>query len=208
MIQQWIKALKDSAESLKNTRVMVACAMLLALGVALNATVAIYLNPTSRITFGLLAFAVCGYLFGPSPAMLIAGLADIVVFVLRPTGPYFPGYTLTAALSGLTYGLAFYQKDMKLPRIQLTEGVLSVLRQIIQHYKRDGRALARILVPQGVVSVLLNLVLNTVWAVLVQGRALAAILPIRLLANAIGYLIYVIVLILLLPVLKRHFKGA
>jgi ECF transporter S component (folate family) len=153
--------------------------MLLAVGVALNATVAIYLNPSSRITFGLLAVAVCGCLFGPSPAVMVAALADIVVFVMRPTGPYFPGYTLTAALTGLVYGLAFYQKDIKLPRILLA---------------------------QGVVSVVLNLVLNTMWSVLVQGRALAAILPIRLAANAVGYLIYVTILFLLLPFLKRRFQ--
>lgn len=181
MVQQWLKEIRESAGGFKNTRVMVTSAMLLALSVVLNATVAIYLSTTSRITFGLLAVAVCGYLFGPSPAMMIAALSDILVTILRPVGPYFPGYTLTAALSGLVYGLAFYRKEVKLPRI---------------------------LVAQAVVSVLLNLGLNTLWAVLVQGKALAAILPIRLLANSIGYLIYTVVLFPMLLFIKRQFRRA
>lgn len=180
-MQQWLKGIRESAGGFKNTRVMVTSAMLLALSVVLNATVAIYLSTSSRITFGLLAIAVCGYLFGPSPAMLIAALSDILVTLLRPVGPYFPGYTLTAALSGLVYGLAFYQKEVKLPRVLLA---------------------------QAVVSVLLNLGLNTLWAVLVQGRALAAILPIRLLANSIGYLVYIAALFPMLLFIKRQFHRA
>jgi riboflavin transporter len=180
MVQQWMRDLKESAKSLKNTRIMVTCAMLLAVEVALNATVAIYLSATSRITFGFLAVAACGYLFGPFPAMLIAALSDILVYVLHPTGFYFPGYTITAALGGLIYGLFFYQKEVKL---------------------------IRILLAQAFVSIFLNLVLNSVWSVITQGKALAVILPIRLTANAIGYPIYVALIFFLLLFLKRQFRS-
>ena len=181
MVQNWLKEIRESARDLKNTRVMVTCAMLLALEVALNATIAIYLSPSSRITFGFLAVAACAYLFGPTPAMLVATLSDVLVYLLHPTGFYFPGYTLTAALGGLVYGLFFYRKNV---------------------------GIVRILLAQAVISVFLNIALNSLWVVLTQGKALLAILPLRVTANAIGYPIYVALLFFLLLFLKRQFKRA
>ena len=181
MVQQWIKGIRVSAEGFKSTRVMVTSAMLLALSVVLNYAFPIYIATTSRVTFGFLAVVACGYLFGPSPAMLIAALSDILVFVLRPSGFYFPGYTLTAALGGLVYGLAFYQKEVKLPRI---------------------------LMAQALVSIVLNIALNTLFSAILQGKALAAILPLRLMVNAGAYPVYIALEFLLLHFLKRQFRRA
>ena len=181
MVQQWMSVLKESAENMKKTRVMVTCAMLLAVSVVLNYAFPIYIATSSRVTFGFLAIVACGYLFGPSPAMLTAVLSDIVVFVLRPTGFYFPGYTITAALGGLIYGLILYKHEVKLTSILLA---------------------------QALVTIILNIALNSLFSVILQGKALAAILPLRLMVNAGAYPVYVALEFLLLHFLKRQFRRA
>lgn len=182
MVKQWMKDLSRSMKEFKNTRVMVFCAMLLAIEVVLNATVSVYLFSYLRITFGYLAVAACGYLYGPSPAMLVAALSDVLVFMVHPTGAFFPGFTLNAALVGLVYGLAFYNRnDVKWPRI---------------------------LVAQGLIAVFLLIALNTFWLSLTLGKGYLALLPARALKNLIQYAIDVPMLYFLLRFLKRQFRKA
>ena len=45
-------------------------------------------------------------------------LADVLGAFLFPVGPFFPGFTLTAALTGLIYGLLLH-KSQSLPRVIL-----------------------------------------------------------------------------------------
>ncbi|MPN63092.1 Folate transporter FolT [bioreactor metagenome] len=68
---------------------------------------------------------------------------------LFPLGAYFPGYTLTAALTGLTYGLLLYRRP-----------------------KSWGRILTAVLI----VGLVLNLGLNTVWIQMTTGKAYMALL--------------------------------
>ena len=182
MIKQWVKDLSQSAKGLRNTRAMVTCAMLLAIEVVINATVYLPIGDFLRISFGYLAVAACGYLYGPSPAMLVAALSDILVFVIHPNGAFNPGFTLNAALGGLIYGLAFYNKgDVRWPRI---------------------------LIAQAVVAVFLHIGLNTLWLSLLLGKGYLALLPLRALKNAVQYLFDVPALFLLLAFLKRQFHRA
>ena len=44
-------------------------------------------------------------LFGPGVGGAVGALSDILGYAVRPTGPYFPGFTVTAALSGVIFGL-------------------------------------------------------------------------------------------------------
>lgn len=180
MIKKWLDDLAESAGNLKKTRVMVACAMLLAIEVVLNATISVYLFSYLRLSFGFLAVAAAAYLFGPTPAMLIAALSDIIVFLIRPAGPFFPGFTLNAALGGLVYGLALYRvKDVNWTRI---------------------------LTMQAVIAVFLHITLNTLWLSMTLGKGFIALLPVRALKNAIQYAIDVPLLYFLLRFVKRQFQ--
>ncbi len=179
---QWITDLSRSAKGLKNTRAMVACAMLLAVEVVLNAVVYLPIGDFLRISFGYLAVAACGYLYGPSPAMLVAALSDVIVFMIHPSGAFFPGFTLNAALGGLVYGLAFYgQSEVKWPRV---------------------------LAAQGIIAVGLHIALNTLWLSLLLGKGYLALLPLRALKNAVQYPIDAALLYFLLTVLRRQFRRA
>jgi ECF transporter S component (folate family) len=107
---------RESARSLKETRTLTIAGMLLALQVALRFIVSIDITEYIRISFSYLASAVTGALFGPFVSMLTDAISDVIKG-MASAGPFFPGYTLTAALSGMTYGLCLYKREIKLRHI-------------------------------------------------------------------------------------------
>ncbi len=46
----------------------------------------------------------------PAAGAVVGGLADLVGALLFPFGPYFPGFTVTAALMGAVYGWFLHGK--------------------------------------------------------------------------------------------------
>ena len=107
---------RESARSLKDTRTLTIAGMLLALQVALRFIASIDVTEYIRVSFSFLASAVTGALLGPFVSMLTDAMSDVLKG-MASTGPFFPGYTLTAALSGMTYGLCLYKRDIKLRHI-------------------------------------------------------------------------------------------
>jgi len=59
-----------------------------------------------RLSFGQIPIFLSGFLLGPLYGGLSGAIADVVGYVINPQGgPYFPGFTLNAAISGLIPGL-------------------------------------------------------------------------------------------------------
>lgn len=168
----------DSAAELKNVRVLARCALLLAIQVVLGLIAAIPIGPSIRISFGYLAVASVGALFGPVPAMINGALADVLGSLIKPIGPYFPGFTLSAMLGGLVYGLCFYQYRICLKNVLLAKLIIDIA---------------------------INLLLNTLWLDLLYGKAFMAILPARALKNLLQYPVDVALLYPLLIWLRRRF---
>ncbi len=54
-----------------------------------------------------------GIYLGPKYASLICALGDLIGALLFPFGPYFPGFTISAGLMGLIYGIFLYKKPEK-----------------------------------------------------------------------------------------------
>ena len=69
-----------------------------------------------KIGFDFLPVAVAAVLYGPAGAAVVGALGDFVGAILFPIGPYFPGYTFSAALSGAVLG-AFLHQHQPLPRV-------------------------------------------------------------------------------------------
>ena len=85
-------------------------ALLVALNVVFSRVLAIN-TPLLKIGLGFAAVAVSAMLYGPLWAMLTAALGDLIGALLFPTGAYFPGFTATAALTGLIFGLFLYCRE-------------------------------------------------------------------------------------------------
>ena len=149
---------KKSIEELKNVPVLAICGVMAALAVALKFTATIDLGQYIRIGFSNLPGILVSALFGPSVGGIFFGVMDVVKFFIKPDGVYFPGFTISAALSGVIYGLVLYQKPVTLPRTLLSVG------------------LNKLIVTVGV---------NTLWLNIMYQPAFMAILPARILAAAV-----------------------
>ncbi|MCQ2479719.1 MAG: folate family ECF transporter S component [Clostridia bacterium] len=65
---------------------------------------------TLKLSFSFIIIAFSAYFFGPVAAALVGGLGDIASALIFPVGPYFPGFTLTAVLTGICFGVFLYEK--------------------------------------------------------------------------------------------------
>ena len=91
-------------------RQLTVSALLIALDVVFSRVLAIN-TPLMKIGLGFAAVAVAAMLYGPAWAALTAALGDLIGALLFPTGAYFPGFTATAALTGLIFGLFLYRRE-------------------------------------------------------------------------------------------------
>ncbi len=84
-----------------------------------------------------LAFApvvVAAILLGPIKAGIVGAIADFLGAILFPIGTYFPGFTFTAFLTGMVFGLFLYKKQ-SLPNILAAVGInLLVLSLFLQTF--------------------------------------------------------------------------
>lgn len=143
-----------------DTRRLVLLGLMVGMNVVLG-RFSIQLVPEVRLSIlGFLPIALAAHLMGPLFGALTGAAGDIVNYMLftHVYGAYFPGYTLTAALSGLWYGLMLYRRKVTWPRAILT--ILPVI-------------------------VLGEMGLNSVWVYMMYSKTFWANLPMRLVTNAI-----------------------
>lgn len=153
----------DSLHELRDARALAVTAMLLAIAVVLG-FYTLQVTDYIKIGFAFLADEMTGLLFGPVVGGLMGGAADLVKYLVRPTGPFFPGFTISGAASGVIYGMVLYQKPLTVKRIALANGL---------------------------VMILVNICMNTYWLKVLYGSAFLAILPARAVKQLVMYPIYV-----------------
>lgn len=100
----------DSAKEFTKLKSLVTAAFLVAVHTVLALFVSIQVTDSLRISVSFAANLVIGALFGPVMGFVCGGLGDIIQFIIKPTGAFNPGLTLSAALAGMIYGLFFYHK--------------------------------------------------------------------------------------------------
>lgn len=79
-----------------------------------------------RFGFSFIPNKLIAFLFGPVIGGLTEGLADILKFLLKPQGFYFPGYTFNAILSGIISGIFLYKRPVSFPRILVSNIVIAL----------------------------------------------------------------------------------
>lgn len=115
-------------------------------------------TPIIRIGFGFIPVAFSAILFGPVIGGLTAAIADVLGMIIFPKGAYFPGFTLSAFLGGAIYGLFLYRKQVT---------VLNVTISVL------------------LITLFVDLGLNTLWLSMITGKAAAALLIPRIYKSAI-----------------------
>ena len=160
-------------------RMIVLLAMLTAMEVVLNRFLSIN-TPYLKIGFSFVPVVVAAILYGPLGGACVGALGDLIGAILFPNGPFFPGFTVTALLTGLVYGLFLYKKQTPL----------------------------RIVLAVAVNQLLLSLLLNTLWLTILWSGTEKAAPYFTILATRIGQCALLIpvqylVIQILAPVLRR-----
>lgn len=134
---------------------------------------------SKQYNLGFLPVAVSAYFLGIPAAVTVAALGDLIGALLFPTGPYFPGFTITAALCGLVYGLFLKHSSLQL--------IWRVLLAVF-------------------CSLLLNWVLNSLWLSILyssNGRSYFGWLAIRGTTYLIEFPLQVILIMISLKALEK-----
>lgn len=64
-----------------------------------------------KIGLAFIPVFVAAWLYGPLAAALVGGVGDFLGAILFPIGPYFPGFTLSCALTGIVMGLLLHKRQ-------------------------------------------------------------------------------------------------
>ena len=108
----------DAFAEMKDTRMLVITALMIALRVALK-PLAIPLGPQLSIQTAMLATALGAMIYGPAVAIPAAIISDTVGFMIYPTGDYFLPFVLTEIASTMFYALFLYRAKVTPVRVML-----------------------------------------------------------------------------------------
>ena len=118
---------KGAAKRFSSVRMLAVCAMLLALRIAVGSVFIPLGDSSLRIYFTFFIIALGASVYGPLMAVVAGCAADLLSFAIAPSGPFFPGYTLSSMLGGLIYGLFLYRRDLSVVRVFLCKLTINVL---------------------------------------------------------------------------------
>ena len=126
---------RDAARELKDIKMLVVTALLIALRIALKPA-AIPLGPQLNIQTATLATALGAMIFGPVVAIPAAMISDTIGFMIWPTGDYFLPFMLTEIAGTMFYALFLYRAKVTPIRVMLARFCICffvnvVLQQII-----------------------------------------------------------------------------
>ncbi len=136
------------------TTQLVMLALLITMEIILTRLCSIFMPTTLRIGIGFLPIAIAGILYGPFWGGIAYAAGDLIGMLLFPAGPYFPGFTLTAFLTGAVFGLVLHNKEITWQRT---------------------------IVASSIIVIFLNLLLDTYWLYLLFDQAVIGMLPLRIL---------------------------
>ena len=121
---------RDAAAELKDIKMLVITALMIALRVALK-PLAIPLGPQMSIQTAMLATALGAMIFGPVVAIPAAMISDTIGFMIFPTGDYFLPFMLTEIASTMIYALCLYRAKTTPMRVMLSRFFICFLVNVV-----------------------------------------------------------------------------
>ena len=117
---------KDAAGELKDTRVLVFAALMIALRVAMK-LVAIPLAPGLKINTAFIVNALGAMVFGPVVAAICAVATDILGSLQNPEGVYFVPFVLTEVAGSVIFALFLYRAKVGPVRVMLSRFTICIV---------------------------------------------------------------------------------
>lgn len=159
-------------------------ALLLALTIVLSRFLSIN-TPLLVIGFSFVPVGIAGFLLGPKYASIISGLSDLIGALLFPFGTFFIGFTISAIVKGLIYGLILYKDELN-----------------------NKQLIIRLVIACSLVILIPDMIMNAIWLVIMYDKAFIAVLSARIIPELIMLPIQIITLFAIInairPVIKKY----
>ena len=107
-------------------------------------------------------------------------LADLIGAWLFPTGAFFPGFTVSAVLTGLIFGWVLYNKEV---------------------------TFVRALLASALVCLIVNLLINTYWLTIIIGKGFNVLLASRAVKEIVAIPVMATVIVLVDRYVLKHVKN-
>ena len=163
------------SKRIKSIKALATIAMMIALEVVLSRFLSIPIGDSLKFGFNFVPVCVAAYLYGPLASVLVAGLGDFIGALLMPTNTFFYGFTVTAVLTGLVFGL-FLNRKYNFLRI-----LFSVL----------------------IVQIALTIFLDALWFNIYYGTLYTVMLVTRSIKAGVMIAVQCITLSLIMPIMDR-----
>ena len=160
-----------------STRMLTTLGILIAIEIVLSRFLSI--NAWNlKIGFSFVPIVIAAILYGPLAAGIVAALGDFLGAVLFPIGAYFPGFTLTAFLTGCLFGLLLHKQQ------SIVNIVIAVL----------------------INQFILGLLLNSYWISVLYGSPYVPLLATRVVQSVVLTAVQIFGIILIARTLPRYQK--
>lgn len=174
-MKAFVMDLKASGNELKNVQTISVGGMLIAVSIVLS-FFKVFITNTLAISFSFLPIAAGSMLYGPVVGGIMGVFNDILGFLVKPNGPFFPGFTISALISGFIYGFSLYKRQVSLIRVVSAVGLNTLI---------------------------VNLMLNSFWLSILYGNGFAVLFIGRLVKNLVMFPIETAMLLSILKLVDR-----
>ena len=148
-------------------------------------------TPLLVISFSFVPIMMAAIWLGPKYATLIAALGDFIGAILFPFGTYFPGFTLSAGLKGLIYGLILYKKP--------------------EEERSNKSFIIRLIISSLLVLGIVEIFVVSLWLNIMYGKAYFVVISTRIVTQVIMLPIQVVTIYVLekltRPIVNKYLYG-
>lgn len=120
-------------------------------------------TPIITIGFSFVPIMLSAIILDWQHTVFVSTISDIIGALLFPSGSFFFGFTISAFLTGLIYGLILHRKEFKI----------------------DKGFIIRLVISTFLVTALVNGLLNTIWVIIMTKNASTVVIPIRILKQLV-----------------------
>ena len=165
----------DSTKELRKLNTLVLTALLIAVGIVLG-QFSIQITQDVKVGISFIATQVTATMFGPVVGGIMGGVADVVKFIIKPTGAFSILWTLNAIVGPIIYGIMLYKKKFTFWRVLLSKTV---------------------------VAIVVNVCMSCTWSAILYGSAFWAILPTKVVQQIIQVPVQSIIFYIFVQALQK-----
>ncbi|MBO5280214.1 MAG: folate family ECF transporter S component [Clostridia bacterium] len=121
---------KSAALEFKSIKQITAASLLVALGIVIGMFDIRIIPNVLQVSFSYIAFSICSFITGPLMAIPCGIIADLVDALWHGYDMFF-GYTLSAVAQGVIFALFFYRRELTLPRIVAAKACVNLFVNVL-----------------------------------------------------------------------------